>query len=181
MDQGETDDLSGLLHRCAAGDRVAFRQIYVRHAPRLKGLALRITGSQAQAEDVVHDVFLTIWREAHRFDATRGSGIGWLVMMTRFGALELVRGNGRARQAGELPDWRGHLPDALDMAMSQAARRSLHDCLAQLPPDGRDAILRAFIDGLTHVEIATAANMPLGTLKSLIRRSLRSLKKCMDG
>ncbi len=174
------DELSYLVQRCAARDEAALRRVYELQAPRLKGLALRITGSAALAEDVLHDVFLRVWQESEKFDPARGTARAWLTTLTRFRAMEVVRRSGRELPTSVLPESEDESPDALALAIGHAQGRALAECLDALPRRGRDAVTLAFVRGLTHVEIAAAYNMPLGTLKSLIRRSLRDLRRCMD-
>ncbi len=174
------DEVSYLLQRCAARDVAALRRVYELQAPRLKGLALRITGSASLAEDVLHNIFLRLWQEAHRFDPSRGTGQAWLTTLTRFRAMEVVRRSGRETPVSIVPEYADGSPDALAQAIGQAQGQSLLACLGQLPAQGRQAITMAFVEGLTHVEIADAYKMPLGTLKSLIRRSLRDLRRCME-
>ena len=174
------DELTWLVQRCAAGDEGALRRMYELQAPRLKGLARRITGSAALAEDVLHDVFVQVFQEAHRFDPARGSASAWLTTLTRFRALDLARGNGRERVMAVLPDPADPGPDPLTLSIVSAEGRRLRACLDRLPGPARHAITLAFIEGRTHVEIAEASRQKLGTLKSLIRRSLRDLRRCLE-
>ena len=174
------DDLAGLLARCADGDQTALRRIYDEHAPRLKGLALRITGSDALAEDVLHDVFLHIWQEAGRFDPTRAPARGWLTTLVRFRALELLRRGSREQTGAVLPDMEDDQPDAYARLIASAEGAALHACLLQLDAAPRQAIKLAFVDGLTHGEVADRLSLPLGTVKSTIRRGLIRLKRCLD-
>jgi RNA polymerase sigma-70 factor (ECF subfamily) len=178
--QGVNDELSYLVQRCAAGDDAALRRLYDLQAARLKGLALRITGSAMLAEDVVHDVFVRVWQDATRFDPQRGSAAAWLTTLARFRAMDLMRSHSREHATAELPEREDGAPDALALSIGQAQNRRLQDCLGTLPAAGQRAIRLAFLDGLTHAQIAQQHGMPLGTLKSLIRRSLRDLKGCME-
>jgi RNA polymerase sigma-70 factor (ECF subfamily) len=177
---GASDELSYLVQRCAAADEAALRRLYDLQAARLKGLALRITGSAMLAEDVLHDVFVRVWQEARRFDPERGSAAAWLTTLTRFRAMDLMRSHAREHVTAELPEREDGAPDALALSIGQAQNRRLQDCLGTLPEAGQKAIRMAFLDGLTHAQIAQRHGMPLGTLKSLIRRSLRDLKGCME-
>ena len=178
---GDTiDELASLLARCAAGDEAALRRIYDLQAPRLKGLALRITRSPVVAEDVLHDVFLHIWQEARRYDAARGSARAWLTTLVRFRALEVMRRSQRERTVDVLPELPDDQPDAHAQLLASAEGRALHDCLAALDPAPRRAIALAFVDGQTHEQVAATLGMPLGTVKSMIRRGLMRLKRCLD-
>ncbi len=180
MANGEIEDLTALVRRCAGGDETALRRIYDQQAARLKGVALRITGSSQLAEDVVHDVFLRLWNEAARYDADRGPASAWLVKLTRFRAMEVKRRLGREQPTGDIPEVPDLAADALSVAIGQADARRLHACLGGLHERARRFITLAFVEGLSHSAIAGAAEMPLGTVKSVIRRGLLDLRRCMD-
>jgi RNA polymerase sigma-70 factor (ECF subfamily) len=174
------DDLGPLVARCAAGDEAALRRLYDLQAPRLKGLALRITRSHALAEDVLHDVFLRVWQDAGRFDPARGPVRAWLTTLVRYRALDVLRRGTREYTTALLPALPDAQADAHAQLLAQAEGRALHACLATLEPAPRQAIVLAFLEGRTHGEIAAALAMPLGTVKSMIRRSLARLKKCLE-
>lgn len=173
------DDLAPLILACASGDRAALRAIYDQHAARLKALAYRITGSAQLAEDVVHDVFIRIWQQAASFDPARGAGRAWLTTITRYRALDILRRVGREAPAEDLPEEADESPDALARLMASTQGAALHRCLAGLDQPRRRMITAAFIEGKTHAELANALNIPLGTVKSTIRRSLAALRKCL--
>ncbi len=178
---GDTiDELATLVARCAAGDQAALRRLYDAQAPRLKGLALRITNSHALAEDVLHDVFLLIWQDAARFDPARGSARAWLTTLVRFRALEAVRRGARERTGHVLPELQDDQPDAHARLLATTQGQALNACLAALEPGSRQAITLAFVEGYTHGEVAARLGLPLGTVKSTIRRGLARLKRCMD-
>lgn len=181
MDGSETDELATLLARCGRGDHAALRRIYELQAPRLKGVALRITGDEALAEDALHDVFVRLGRQAARFDPSRAPASAWLVLLVRFRAMELVRRGRREPVAhSALPDTADDAPDPLALAAQSADGRRLASCLDELAPHTRHAITLAFTHGLTHAAIAGMTGTPLGTVKSLIRRGLLALRRCMD-
>ena len=175
----EGDEISALLGRCAAGDQAALRRLYDLQAPRLKGLALRVTGSAALAEDVLHDVFLKVWQESGRFDPTRGSGRAWLTTLVRFRAIDVVRRTGREHLMAELPDVVDDAPDAYDQAAFRADGDALHRCLATLDAGAQRMLTLAFVDGLSHARLAERLAIPLGTVKSTIRRGLIALRRCL--
>jgi RNA polymerase sigma-70 factor (ECF subfamily) len=178
---GDTiDELAPLVARCAAGDQTALRRIYDSQAPRLKGLALRITNSHALAEDVLHDVFLQIWQDSGRFDPARGSARAWLTTLVRFRALEALRRGARESTGHVLPDLPDHQPDAHARLLATIQGQALNACLATLEPGARQAITLAFVEGCSHGEVAARLGLPLGTVKSTIRRGLARLKRCLD-
>jgi RNA polymerase sigma-70 factor (ECF subfamily) len=173
------DDTAGLLRSCAAGDRAAFRTLYDRWGPRLHGIALRITRQPALAADATHDTFVLVWQQAHRFDPSRGSAEAFLISLVRYRALDIVRR--RVREVpGYEPDERADdAPDALAQLVGSAEGAALHRCLGLLDPERRRLVVMAFVDGLTHSELAEKLSVPLGTVKSWIRRSLVSLRECL--
>ncbi len=173
-------ELSALLPRCAAGDHAALRRIYDLQAARLKGLAHRITGSPMLAEDVLHDVFLHVWQQAGRYDPARGTPRAWLTTLTRYRALDVVRRAGREISTWDPPDAADESPDAVARLVASAEGRALQHCLSALDAPRRRMIRLAFIDGRTHAEIAATLDMPLGTVKSTIRRGLAALKRCLE-
>jgi len=179
--QKETPDTAdALLRRCANGDRHAFRLLYEMESPRLKAVALRITRSASVAEDVLHDVFVKVWHDAAGFDPTRGAARPWLTTKVRFRAMEIMRRAGREMPGMDLAEPEDDSPDALTQLLRHADGRALHACLAELDDQKRDFIHRAFIKGHSHADLATETGIPLGTVKSTIRRSLMLLRRCLD-
>jgi RNA polymerase sigma-70 factor (ECF subfamily) len=176
----QTDDTDALLSRCARGDRMAFRLLYDRWGNRLYGIALRITRQEAVAADVTQDAFVQIWQRAHQFDPTRGSPEAWLIGIVRYRALDSVRRRSRELPGYEPEEREDETPDALARLVSSAEGAALHRCLNELEDDRRRLVVLAFVDGLSHSELAARTNAPLGTVKSWIRRSLMSLRECLE-
>jgi RNA polymerase sigma-70 factor, ECF subfamily len=175
----QTDDAPALLARCAGGDRFAFRLLYDRWSSRLYGIALRITRQDAMAADATQDAFVQIWKQAHRFDPIRGSAEAWLIGILRYRALDIVRRRSREETGYETEEREDEAPDALARLVSSAEGVALHRCLKELEEDRRRLVVLAFVDGLSHSELAARMNAPLGTVKSWIRRSLMSLRECL--
>lgn len=176
------DALEALVRRCAGGDRTALREIYDREASRLVGVACRIVRDRAVAEDVVHDVFVKIWTKAATFDPARGSALAWIVSITRYRALNVIRGSKRVTEIDDtalarLPD---QGPDPLAELSRLREGDALRRCLETLDDDKKRAILLAFVDGFSHAEISAGLKIPLGTVKSWIRRGLLALKGCLE-
>lgn len=173
-------DLAGLIARVASGDRAALRGIYVRHSTRLFGIAMAILRDRTEAADAVQDAFVKLWRRAGQFDAQRGEAGVWLGAIVRHAALDIARRRGREIPSDD-PDL-GDQPVAADalerLAAAQEGAR-LRACLAQLEPKNRESIVLAFVHGLSHPEVAERMAMPLGTVKSWIRRGLLSLRACL--
>jgi RNA polymerase sigma factor (sigma-70 family) len=174
-------DLESALRRCAAGDRAALRVIYDREAGRMMGVALRLLRRPALAEEVVHDAFVQIWTGAPSFDPSRGGARTWIYAVLRHRALNVLRGEVRTELFEDLaPTELVGTEDDPDAAIARLSEASaLRRCLDQLQPPRRHAVVLAYMHGLSHGELATRMGVPLGTVKSWLRRSLRALRECM--
>jgi RNA polymerase sigma-70 factor (ECF subfamily) len=171
------------LIRTGEEDRDAFRTVYRLTSAKLFGICLRICEDRQGAEDVLHDVYLTIWHRAGAYQPGRASPISWLATIARNRAIDWRRRHGRARTApveaaDAMPDPAAAQDEAL-IADEQRAR--LHDCLETIEVRQRGAIRSAFFGGLTYAELAAAQAVPLGTMKSWVRRGLLALRGCLDG
>ncbi|HXG54045.1 MAG TPA: sigma-70 family RNA polymerase sigma factor [Vicinamibacterales bacterium] len=169
-----------LVSRIAAGDMDAASELYDRHAGHVLALARRMLRDQGDAEDVVQDVFSQAWRTASRFEASRGTVIGWLLVMTRTRSIDRLR----AKQAR--PDTRTDIaPDSMPSSSVAAPDQMLSDeqavrvrqALADLPDVQRKALELAYYEGLTQSEIATRLTEPLGTIKTRVRTALGTLRE----
>lgn len=174
------DETAALITRAAQGDSAAFRRLYETEAPRLYAVALRITRRSSLAADAVHDAMLQVWRNAARFDPARGSGQAWLLSLTRYRALDAVARTHREVPATAPVEQADPDPDPLERLLRSRAGEALYRCLQLLPADRRHWIVLAFLDGLTHGEVASRLRQPLGTVKSGIRRALLTLRTCLD-
>jgi RNA polymerase sigma-70 factor (ECF subfamily) len=176
--QGETD--GELLARCAGQDRAAFRVLYGRWSGKLHGVAMRITRDPALAADATHDAFVQVWQQAGRFDPERGEPGSWLVSLARYRALDLLRRRGREVLGHEpFTEEADQGPDPLRALLDSAEGGALHRCLLLLTPERRQLVVLAFVEGFSHSQLAERLNMPMGTVKSWIRRSLLGLKECL--
>jgi RNA polymerase sigma-70 factor, ECF subfamily len=173
------------FERVARGDHDALGEIYDRHGRLVYSLALRILRDQADAEDVVQEVFSQAWRQAARYDASRGTVLGWLLTLTRSRSIDRLRGRqSRPATAADegllnaIPD-PGAPADAQVAWAGQATQiRAALDGLSVLQ---RVAIELAFYEGLTHAEIAERLELPLGTVKTRIRQGLLRLRDRLAG
>ncbi len=168
-----------LLQRCAAGDRVAFRALYDRHSARLYAVALRITRHANLASDTVQEAFIQIWQNARHYDPSRGAPEAWMIGLTRYRALDLVRRAGPALIPLE-DDQAIESFDNLSGLDQTPDGPALRQCLERLDPNRRRLVVLAFVEGFSHAELAAQFVIPLGTIKSTIRRSLAALKECLS-
>ena len=175
--------LAAALERVAAGDRAALRLIYQDTSAKLFGVCLRILRDRREAEDVLQDVYITVWRRAATFDASRASPITWLVAVARNRCIDRLRASGKVRREAQLELAEGvsdQAPDAVTLLENADQQRLLQDCLGQLEERQANAIRSAFLDGLTYEELANRAAVPLSTMKSMIRRGLMNLRSCLE-
>jgi RNA polymerase sigma-70 factor, ECF subfamily len=177
--QAPADEVAMLLARCAEADGVAFRRLYELQSATLYSVALRITRQPALAADAVHDAMLQVWRNAARFDPARGNAKAWLLSLVRYRALDAVARVGREVLGVEMPEAADSDPDPLDRLLATRDGKALHYCLQQVEPDRRNLVVLAFVEGLTHTEVAAHVGQPLGSVKSSIRRALLALRACL--
>lgn len=167
---------------CASGDDAAFRALYDRMASQLLGVAVRILGDRALAEDAVHEAFVQIWRRAPAFSRQRGSAKAWMISILRYRAIDMRRRTGREIGAPDVLDGAGDesRPDAEQtVTMAQETAR-MHDCLEELEDRQRQAVRLAYLDGCSREDIAQRLDAPVGTAKSWIHRGLKALRECLE-
>ena len=179
----EDGELRTLLKEVAGGSQVAFAALYDATSSHVYGLAQRIVRSEHDAEEVVGDVFLQAWRQADRYDASRGTPLAWLLALARSRALDRLRRRDPAEPAanphagGRDGTDREHGPESLLLAVERGS--AVHAALAQLRPVQQDLLDLAFWRGLTQQEIAAEVGMPLGTVKSHIRKAMEVLAESL--
>ncbi len=175
--------LAALIAASAAGDREAFGALYRHTAGKLFSVCLGILGSRALAEEALQDAYVNVWRNASSFDAAKGSPMTWLISVARYRSLTLRRRAVREVPAdieAEYARLEDPSPGPLADAVASAEARALKICLERLEEAPRKAVLLAYYRGLTHDELSRELSVPLGTVKSWIRRSLSRLKLCLD-
>ena len=176
-----TPDYNAAIVACARGERAALDGLYQAEAARMLGVALRIVRRRTLAEEAVQDTFVQVWRKASSFDPALGSGRTWLYAILRNRALNILRDESRTDLIGEAEAFdRASDEDDPETIVSKLSDASaLKRCLQKLDEKRRAAILLAYAHGLTHNELAGRLSLPLGTVKSWIRRSLGTLKECL--
>ena len=180
-DPSTSRELVPLLGGIAAGDRAALATLYQRTSAKLFGICIRLLPSEADAQDVLQEVYLTVWRKAGLYDQAKASPITWLAVMARNKAIDRLRGKQLATDPLEAAnDVAADDPSAFDIVEQGQERERLADCLGELEPQHAAIIRAAFVDGLTYAELAARDAVPLGTMKSWIRRSLLRLRGCLE-
>jgi RNA polymerase sigma-70 factor (ECF subfamily) len=196
LDEGDwsekSRELSRWLARAGLGDRAAFAQLYDRTSGHLFAVILRIQRDRGQAEDLLQEVYVAVWKAAASFDAARSQPLTWLTHIARNRAIDsLRRAQAQPRTESlsrddddERPDPSEALvsdaPGPLDLLGRASDKRELTLCLERLSPPQRQSVALAFFDGLSHAEVAEHLREPLGTVKSWVRRALNTLKGCLD-
>ncbi len=180
-DSSET--LEAALARLAGGDANGLEHVYRLSAPRVLAVSLRILGDRSEAEDVVHDTYLRLAANAGRYSDGRGSAIGWLVTIARNLSIDRLRSRTARGQsvpvsaAEELPD---PAPLADQVMLTGETSSRIDSCLGTLDAVQEGAIRSAFFTGRTYAQLADERGVPLGTMKSWVRRGLARLKECLD-
>jgi RNA polymerase sigma-70 factor (ECF subfamily) len=180
---GERAPLGELLKDVALGSRQAFETLYRDSSPQLFAICLRIVSQRSEAEDVLQEVFATVWRKAAQYDAGRAGAMSWLAMIARNKAIDRIRSQPQARNTGPL-DLADEIADPTASpqrdAQASAERERLDECLKRLDDRRRSLIRAAFFDGSTYEELSVRIGSPLGTVKSWIRRGLLQLRECLE-
>ncbi len=176
------EDLANLMVRVAAGERAALRQLYDATSAKLFGVCLRILSDREESEDVLQEVYVTIWRRADRFDASRASVMTWISTIARNRAIDRLRARGPLAYADQVEDL--EIPDGAASAeallVTAGEAGQLHRCLSELDDRTQTVIRTAFFDGVTYEALANRMGAPLGTVKSWVRRGLAKLKGCLS-
>ena len=186
MGQSETSrdraDLAKALSDVGHGNRSAFSEVYNRTSAKLFGVCLRILGNRSEAEEALQETYLNVWRKAEAFDPARSSPITWLAAVARNRAIDRLRARG-PRPAEALEDEALAVADtgasAFEKLEVRDEARVLAGCIEELEAKQSAAIRSAFFSGATYAELAAQEGVPLGTMKSWVRRSLLRLRECL--
>lgn len=177
---GGADDRA-LLRAVAAGDKEALQQLYTRHSAVLFALSLRVLSDRTEAEDVLQEAFVQIWKTAGSFDEGRGKPLGWLIMLTRSRAIDRLRSRKtRARVTDSVARDASQIAESTtpaDEALASESQRKVREALKSLPSDQRVPIELAYFGGLTQFEIAQQLSQPLGTVKTRMRNGMMRLRE----
>lgn len=173
-----------LLVRIAAGEHTAVADLYDASAARVYALARHLTRDAALAEDVVSDVYLQAWQQAGRYDAARGGVLAWLLTICRSRALDALRRRDPAESHADpytnAPDPRAEGDDPVDLLTALEGGSRIHTALATLGATERQLIAAAYFEDLSHAQIAARTGMPLGTVKTVLRRAVQILRAALE-
>ena len=180
-------ELMALIDRVGQRDEAALRLLYDRCSPKLFGLALRVVRQREWAEDVLQEAFMTIWRVAGDYRSTLSPPMAWMGLIVRSRALDLLRKRtaDRAQLTQEFDELmeetlESEARNPLDMADASEQAWALHQCLQQLEGRHREVVSLAYLRDLSHGELAAQLKLPLGTVKTWIRRGLEKMRVCMS-
>jgi RNA polymerase sigma factor (sigma-70 family) len=178
--------LIALLERIAQQDDAALKVLYRQCAPKLYGLALRVVTHRDWAEDVLQEAFLSIWRSAPDYRASLSPPMAWMGLIVRSRGLDMLRRRtaDRSHVTQELDDTLSDTlasdnPTPMDTAQASEQAWALHQCLGKLDNKQREVVSLAYVRDLSHGELAQQLSLPLGTVKTWIRRGLDQLRLCM--
>ena len=178
---GGSRALVPVLHAVARGDRPALATLYRRTSAKLFGICVHLLGSESEAEEVLQEIYITVWQKAGRFDEARASPITWLAVIARNKSVDRLRLRRLATtDLGDAADVADGSDSALEVLQKQEQSDRLADCLKQLEERQQAMIRAAFLDGASYPELAKREAMALGTIKSRIRRGLLRLRGCLE-
>lgn len=175
-------DFDALIGRVALGDRAAFASLYRASSPKLFAICLRILQDRSDAEEALQEVYIKIWQRARSFAARSGTATSWLVAIARNHAIDVIRARRPAPQ--DIDDLAEALDDGApnpeEVVAGRDEGRRIDDCMKRLQAPQADAVRRAYVEGLSYLELADELKVPLNTVRTWLRRSLLKLRECME-
>lgn len=181
-DNDERAALARALVAVARQDRDALREVYARTSRKLFGLCMRIFGDRAEAEDAMHDIYLTVWHRAGSFDPARGNPAAWIATLARNRAIDILRRSAR-RPSGPIElasNVEDEAPNAEARLLQKDGEAQIDRCMDTLAKSDAAMIRTAFFEGVTYADVAARSSLPLATVKSRIRRALIRLRTCLS-
>ena len=179
--------LIALIDRVALADESALKELYEMTSSKLYGVAVRVVSNKGWAEDVLQEAFINIWRIAGDYKASLSPPMAWMCLIVRSRGLDFLRRrrSDRADAVQELDDvlsdtLEGDSANPMDTALAGEQAWSLHQCLSKLDNKQREVVSLAYLRDLSHGELAEQLKLPLGTVKTWIRRGLEQLRGCMS-
>ncbi|MES9940849.1 MAG: sigma-70 family RNA polymerase sigma factor [Candidatus Thiodiazotropha sp. 6PLUC2] len=177
------EELESLLAACALNDRKAFARLYRMTSAKLYGVVLRILIRDDLAQDCLQDAYVKIWNNAASYRAYMAAPLTWMSTIARNQALDLLRKRKREvmdRDDKSVPEQVDGAPLPPDSLSRSDDGRRLEECLGELKDQQRQVLVLAYFKGLTHDELASHTDTPLGTVKTWIRRGLNQLRRCLE-
>ena len=178
--------LIALLDRIALADESALKELYALTSSKLYGVAVRVVTNREWAEDVLQEAYLNIWKVAGSYKASLSPPMAWMGLLVRSRGLDFLRrrASDLADRVQELDDVisdtvAGDSPNPMDTTQASEQAWALHQCLSQLENKQREVVSLAYLRDLSHSELAEQLKLPLGTVKTWIRRGLEQLRGCM--
>ena len=169
-----------LIRQVANQDRDAFSQLYDRFSTLVFTLAMRMLKARSDAEDLLQEVFVQVWRQAQNYNAERGSPEAWIINIARSRAIDKIRSIRRMEKSFVLTDDPARAESSENVetaAASSEAKLAMNSALANLPEAQRKVLEMAYFDGLTQTEIAARLKEPLGTVKTRMRSGIQRLRE----
>lgn len=175
------DELATLLGRVGLRDRKAFARLYERASPKLFAIAIRILKDRTDAEEALQEIFIKVWQRAERYVPEQGGAMTWLGTIARNHAIDIMRA--RKPQASDLDEAFDIAapepgPEAAAINMSEGSR--IDRCMQTLQSDRADAVKKAYVEGLSYQELADFYKIPINTMRTWLRRSLMTLRECLE-
>ena len=187
MSEQPDDQLIALIDRIAQRDEAALKALYDLTSAKLYGLSMRVVGKSEWAEDALQETFLHIWRSAGDYRASLSPPMAWLGLIVRSRSLDYLRRRNadRTHLTDEIDDvmsdtMEGNSPNPMDTTLASQQAWALHQCLGKLENRQREVVSLAYLRDLSHSELAEQLSLPLGTVKTSIRRGLDQLRACMS-
>lgn len=184
--ESPNSQLIALLDRIALADESALKELYGLTSSKLYGVAVRVVTNREWAEDVLQEAFLNIWKVAGTYKASLSPPMAWMGLLVRSRGLDFLRrrASDRADRMQELDEVitdtvAGDSPNPMDTTQASEQAWALHQCLSQLENKQREVVSLAYLRDLSHSELAEQLKLPLGTVKTWIRRGLEQLRGCM--
>jgi RNA polymerase sigma-70 factor, ECF subfamily len=177
-------NLAALVEQMRVGHERALEELYDATVGKLYALASAILRSAEDTEEIVCETYAYAWANASRFDASRANALGWLLMLCRSRALDRLRQRRATAHALDIAATKqadnGNADQPFDVLSLMQQRSKVHAALSQLTPERRYLVSLAFLQGLSHQEIADMTCLPLGTVKSHVRRALTQLRDALE-
>jgi len=174
--------LEDLIARTAIGDQAAFSQLYQQTSSLLFAIALKILKKTEHAEEALQEAYVKIWHNASEYNSEKGAVMTWMGSIVRYRCLDALRKFKPVESIDEHPEYiilEDGDPGPLEQALNAGDAQALLECIGELKEQQRRSVLMAFYEGLTHDQLSQSLSVPLGTVKSWIRRSLEKIKECL--